>query len=118
MTLEREAAVHPALPSGFRARLQAAFNDPAIIHYVYHKPWSPFPVHLRREFLRVARKTPWKQVRFSTRELDWRQKRALLRAWKHQILKVCIRRDEVALHVLGRPMVHWARPLGSGRRAA
>lgn len=107
MTCEKLTAVHPGMPSSLRERVKSAFDDPAILHYATHKPWSPYPVYLRREFVKAVKQTPWKRVSLSTRDMDWEERRTLMQAWRKRLIKLRIHKDEVALHMMGRPMFHW-----------
>jgi lipopolysaccharide biosynthesis glycosyltransferase len=107
MTCEKLTPAHPGMPSLLRERIRTALDDPAILHYATHKPWSPYPVEFRHEFTAAIKQTPWKRLALSTREMDWEEKRRVIQAWRKRTIKLRIHRNEVAFHLMGRSMFHW-----------
>jgi lipopolysaccharide biosynthesis glycosyltransferase len=108
-------AVHRYLPfdkliaPGLRRRVAEAFADPAVIHYIGQKPWTPFPTPLKHEFMSVLRRSPWRDYRYPLSSLTWKQRRALFRAWRNQAIGLRLRSNEINLRLLGRPILHWRR---------
>ena len=102
MVMERRVAVDPFVPKITRQRVKAAFQNPAILHYAGAKPWTPSPVHRRRNFFNALRQTPWRNFQISTSGLDWKEKRKLLKLWRGELVRV-------QLQLMGRPIVHWGR---------
>lgn len=106
----RELPDDPLTDAPLRARVAAAFAEPAVVHYVGPKPWSLFPTHFKREYAEVLRRTPWRDYRQPLGSLSWKTQQALLKAWRKQAVSLRIEKNELRLRLFGRPIVQWTRP--------
>ncbi|TWT72735.1 General stress protein A [Posidoniimonas polymericola] len=108
----------PLAPASLRQRVQAAFDAPAVLHYVGPKPWTMFPTVLKREHQEVLRRSPWRNYRQPMSTLSWQQKQQLIKAWRSRAVSVRIRSSEVNIQLLGRQLVHWTRAEPTPSKAA
>lgn len=100
----------PGIDPDLAERVREARRNPALIHYVGPKPWTPLNTRYKDEYQAVLRRSPWHPYRFDWSTLTWVQKKTMLNAMRSDLFSLRVRRDKVHLRLFGRDAIHWRRP--------
>lgn len=108
-SIHSSASKDPLLSPQKRRALREAYEDPAVIHYICEKPWTPFPMPYKKDFTAVLRRSPWKDYREKVRDLSPERRAHFWKCWRRAGVRLRLSSSEVEFSLLGNQLIHWSR---------
>lgn len=108
-SIHGSASKDPLLSPQKRSALREAYEDPALIHYICEKPWTPFPMPYKKDYTAVMRRSPWKDYREKIRDLSPERRALLWKSWRRSAVRLRLSSSELEFSLLGNQLIHWNR---------